>query len=536
MKTGSRASPLFRVAVLWTCALASPAAARGGGGHVTYVPIVIPGQPAGPPAEQKGPGSVFVRCDGYPAHQTPADLAVRLVAIMATAGLAGPGELADARKRAHGDDGVAACAAALGQETEPLRRAQLTLGRAAHQIEAGHFEDALADARSVDTVAGPRAAEAAYRRGPMLTGLELRAAALLRLDKPDEATDTAVRMADLDPWDEILQLRAARFVTPRESLDPATLTFLDRLARINPQALLTRAHALEWAGDWRGAADSMATLIEVYAGFAKDSPAPQPALRARVALDLAMAGETARSDALATVARGEIDSSMASGGGVNGTSVLAEAGDTLDLREIVLDLAAGRAEAARTRFAARSNWLSAGPALVAALTDRLRAGAPAGQLTGPLARTGAAQRADARRQTIAALLTGAQAETALWSAFRPPLADNLYSVWDRPVWRTDRSPFIAVKTGKETTRGDCLILNPANGVPTGEALLMHAAMLARSHGAPGFVIHPYRPKLNIAWVMYGAVGDPGMPASAYMDAGQVIAGLSGRFPDPHAGR
>lgn len=526
---------LARLGVLGWGALAGPAAAGGGGGHVTYVPIVVP-VTRGPAAPDNRPGSVFVRCDGYPAHQTPADIGLRLVAIMATAGLAGPSEQADARKRAHGDDGVAACAAALGEETDPLRRAQLTLGRAAHEIEAGHFEDALADARSADAVAGPRAAEAAYRRGPMLTGLELQAAALARLDKPEDAAATAVRMAEREPWDEILQVRASRFLTPQAEIDPATRAFLDQLARIAPSAMVTRAHSLEWAGDWRGAADSMAALIEIDRGFAKEAPTPQPALRARVALDLAMAGEIAGSDAAAAVARGEIDTAIASGGGVTGPAVLSEAGDMLDLREIVLELAAGRAAQARARFVARSNWLSAGPAVVAGLTDRLRADAPADQRTGALARDGAALRADAARHAVAAMITGPQAEAALWNAFRPPLADAVFSVWDHQVWRTDPSPFIAAKTGKETTRGDCLILNPANGLPTGQALLMHAALLARARGALGFVIHPYRPKLNTAWVMFGAPGDAGMPPSAFIGAHEVIAALSDSFPDPRAGR
>ena len=499
--------------------------------HYTYVPIYVP-RPVGPPPLDNRPGSAFVRCDGSPAHQTPAELAARIVVIMATAGLSGPGEMADARKRAHGDDGVAACIEALGTEADPVRKAQLTLGKAAHQIEAGHFEEALATARSVDAVAGPRAQESAYRRGLMLSGMELQAAALVRLGRFDEAAKAAADMADAAPWDVTAQGRAIRYLTLSDDDPTRRARIYDRYGRLEPGALTDRSRTLEWTGDWRGAADALEGLIDVYKGFSIDKPIPQPALRAKAALDRAMAGDLAASEDLATATRAELTSEIESGLALSNQNVVAEATELLDLRLVVISLASGDPAQARSAFAARSLWLAAGPGVMAALTDRLRVGGPPPpRLAGAPAQDGAALRIDFRRRTAAAM-TGepAKSEPLLWSAIRPWESDDLYKTWDHGVWKTDRSPYMARKTGKETVKGDFLFIGPSNGPPAGEALIMHAALLARARGEPGFVIFPRRQYANGAWVRFGRAGDPGLPQVAWIDAAEVIAALSDRFP------
>ena len=531
----SSAARAFCAAALVALAtLAAGMAVAGAAVHYTYVPIYIPAsRPAGPPPLDNKPGSAFVRCDGLPAHQTPAELAARIVVIMATAGLSGPGEMADARKRAHGDDGVAACVEALATEADPIRRVQLTLGEAAHQIEAGHFDAALTSAASVDALAGPRAGETAYRRGLRLSGLELQAAALVRLGRPEDAAKVALEMAGDEPWDVTVQGRAARFVDLSDDDGPERKAFFAHYGRLEPGALTDRARAQEWHGDWRGAAESLEGLIDVYRGFALAKPGPQPALRAKAALDRALAGDLAASEDLAAATRAELQDEIDSGLALSNQNVVAEATELLDLRQVVISLESGLTAQARTAFAARSLWLAAGPGVMAALTDRLRAGADVAQRTGALASDGATVRAEARRRAVAAMTsTGdpTKAEPWLWSAIRGYLTDDFYKSWDHGVWKTDKSPFLAKKTGKQTVAGDFLFVGPSNGPPAGEALLMHAALLARARGEPGFVIFPRRQYANGAWVRFGKSGDPGLPSVAWQDASEVISALSDRFP------
>ena len=515
-----------------TAALTAHPAAAGSTVHYTYVPVYVPApRPVGPPPLDNKPGSDFVRCDGLPAHQTPAELAARIVVIMATAGLSGPGELADARKRAHGDDGVAACVEALAAEADPIRRVQLTLGEAAHQIEAGHFEEALTLAASADSVAGPRLGETAYRRGLRLSGLELQAAALVRLGRPDDAAKVALEMASAEPWDVTVQGRAARFVALSDDDGPAGRAFVDHYARVEPGALTDRSRFQEWNGDWRGAAESLEGLIDDYRGFSVNKVLPQPALRAKAALDLALTGDLAASEDLAGTARGELQDEMDSGLALSNANIVAEATELLDLRAIVVSLASGDPGTARTAFAARSLWMAAGPGVMAALTDRLCAGASPAHPVGAPAQDGAALRTEARRRAMAAMTADpAKAEPWLWTAMRGYQTDDLYKAWSHGVWKTDKSPYVARKTGKETVNGEFLFVGPSNGPAAGEALLMHAALLARARGEPGFVIFPRRQFANGAWVRFGKSGGPGLPAVAWLDASEVIAALSDRFP------
>src|SRR5690349_10808668 len=71
---------------------------------------------------EKPEGSAFVQCDGRPAGQTGAELAGRLLLIMATSGLAGPGEMPNVDRRLTGEQAVAACDKAIASESIETRR------------------------------------------------------------------------------------------------------------------------------------------------------------------------------------------------------------------------------------------------------------------------------------------------------------------------------------------------------------------------------------------------------------------------------
>src|SRR4051812_14722144 len=77
------------------------------------------------PAAARQP-SVFLQCDGKPAHMSDGERAARLIAITAVVGLLIPGpEQADSTARLSGGAGITACSSALAAEHEPVRRIEL---------------------------------------------------------------------------------------------------------------------------------------------------------------------------------------------------------------------------------------------------------------------------------------------------------------------------------------------------------------------------------------------------------------------------
>ncbi|HTW33925.1 MAG TPA: hypothetical protein VMD53_04840 [Rhizomicrobium sp.] len=480
-------------------------------------------------------GSVYVRCDGFPPHRSAGELAARILLIMATAGLAGPGEKADVNKRLSGADGVAACTAALAGETDEIRKVQLTLARAVHYIEAKDYQSALSDAQVAPTLAGAKTNDFGFQHSLMLSSLELQAYALVYLNRPAEAEATALTMAEIAPYDVIAQERAGRFVGLTADLTPAKKAYFERAAKITPSGALYYAHAYEWIGDYTTAAGLYQAVLERIDGFKNDKtpPVPQPALEAGHAIALAMAGHLAESNAIAAATRKEIDALMQNGQSAPWQSVVNSAEEELDFQAIAADFAAGKVAQARAAFAARSRWTATPAAAVADLTERLRKGAPADALTGALARDPASIRSDSHSAWAGALTSEADNQkNLLYSAIRPLTSMDQYNHWNDDIRQTTDSPFLPKKNGKETYTGDFVFMPRANGIPTGEALLMHCALLARAQGKAGFMLNSYRPRLDAAIVRFGNPGDPGMPASLFIDAATVIAALSGEFPDP----
>ncbi len=492
--------------------------------------------PTGPGAipDDSKLGSVYLRCDGSPPHRSGAELAGRLLMIMATAGLAGVGEKADTSKRLTGPEAVSACDAAIARETDPIRKVQLTLARSIHHIEAKEYEPALADARAAPALAGGSANELVFRHSLMLSSLELEAAALVRLNRPAEAEAAAIKMAAASPYDLIAQERASRYVGLTVEMTPAKKDYLDRFARIWPKGLFSRATASEWVGDYLAAADDDRAFVDLSAGFVQDKAAvsPQPAIDARRAVALALGGDMTQSNEFAAETRRTIDDLIQTGKALNFQGVINEAEELLDFQSIAALLDAGKGAQARAAFAARSRWVAPTPPAVADLTVKLRKGAAPGELTGALARDPAAIRANGLVARAGAITGAADADTALYAAIRPPVSAGDYSTWDDDVWNTDDSPFLVKKTGKETYSGDFVFLKHANGIATGDALLMHCALLARAQGKAGFVLLPVRTRLDATIVRFGDPGDPGIPARAMNDAATIIAALSVEFPDP----
>ncbi len=478
--------------------------------------------------------SSFIHCDGAIAHRSAGEIAGRLLLIMATSGIAGAGEKSDINKRLSGADGVAACNDAISRETYPLRLVQLTLARAVHHIEAKDYAAALTDAKQAPTLAPDKASDLGFQHSLLVSSLEIQAAALVRLNRPAEAEATAMQMAAAAPYDVIALQHAAFYAALTPTIDPAKKTFLDRLAKLSATGLVLRASAYEWAGDFADAASDSEAFSSIGPAFAvPDHPIPPlVATAARRAVDLALANDQKESDDIAAATRKTIDGLIQSGSSLNIQTSINEAEEMLDLQSIIAMLAEGKAHQARMMFTARSRWLAASPGVIAEVTARLRKGASPAELVGPLSHDPKSIIEDGLVARAGALISANDADKNLFLAIRPSVSADDYSTWARAVWDTDPTEHILKKTGKEEYDADVVAMSPANGIPTGDAVLMRCAVIAQEKGKAGFVFYPSRPRLDWVIVHFVNVGDAGAPPQAFFNANTVIADLSAEFPQP----
>ena len=498
-------------------------------------PVAVPAPPAAATGKQP---SHYVRCDGLPDNISGAETAARLIALSLVVGLLAPQhEAADISKRYSGAEGVAACDAALANETNEVRRAQLLLARAIHHIEAKAYDAAIADAQEVREMRGPVASTVGFRQSLGVSASELQAAALLRAGKLPEAEHAALVMVDESPWDVDNYVHALRYVGLTAPMTPERRAFLDRYTRLRPDGISERAAVRELAGDFAGSADDVTMLLNAFDSFAApDRETPKlPATKALLADKYALAGQMEKARVLAAQARTELDALSGGAEAINRSQELERAGEALDFFAVIDKLASGDADAARTAFAARSRWFAPGPFAVALLTERLRAGAKPERLTGALALKPESIRQMAFDNRIAAMTAAKTSDAALWRAVRSPISASAYTALARNTWRTDKSKYMItpkVAPTKPTGPGEGIVVTDGTGVPSGQALLLHAALIARARGKTGYMLLPARKRIDVAVVKFGNAGDGGFPPDMTLDAAMVIAGISPTIAEP----
>jgi len=482
--------------------------------------------------EEKPKGSAHVRCDGAPPHMDAGEVSARLLVIMASGGLLGGGEVGDKSRRLEAEAGVAACTEALAEEPNDIRRVQLTLARAVHHIEAKNPEAALADARSVPGLAPEKLHDRGFRAGIGLGALEIEAAALARLGRGAEAEEVALKMVAAAPFDLMNLARAEQYIGLTAEMTPAKVDFYERLVRMYPASLTSRATDREWAGDWLGSARDVEALMQIYDGFRTDKEPDPPAFTARRALSYALGGDMAKANALAAEARAEVDRLMKTGEALNDQAGVSRAEELLDFQAVVRLSAEGKAEEARRAFTARSRWMAPSAPAVAVIAKRLRAGASPAELTGSLARDPDAVLAEALAAKTGALAEKRDAVALLYSGIRPYTRGDTFSGASRRVWKVDKPSYVTKRTGKEKHNGEFVYIGDLYGSQVSEALMLHCALVARKRGYAGFVLAPTRKQLNATLVRFGNPGDPGFPVEATNDAVAVIAALSPMIPPP----
>lgn len=494
----------------------------------------------GPALAAPRAGSVYVQCDGRPNNVTAGETAARLLALTFVVGLLAPQpEAADSSKRLKGEAGIKACTAALegdGKEKRgegnEVRRAELALARAVHRIEAGQHDAAIAEARGLSAIAPMAAAETGFKKSLGLSAMEVEAAALVHMGKFAEAEAAALRMAAASPYDVANVSRAETYLKLTDTFGPDKQRYYENAVRLFPIMLTNRAVSRMWAGDFRAAADDYAKLNTL---LNLDEPsAPLVAIEAAA---LMMAGDAAKAEERAAVVRTRLAVMETASDADANRNVLRDTRETMDFYDIARLAAAGRLDEARVRFSSRSSWSSPAMAMIAALTARLRTGATPAQLTGALAIDPAELKSKELATRLSALKDEKKQAARLYAlrTYRKPGAGAAYG---RKVWKVDKSKYLVAakpKEGAKPPKFDFIMMNDIGGELGGEALLLHAALLAQKKGKSGFALYPIRLGINQAGVIFGNRNDPGVPADLHFDAAQVIAALSPELPKPAEG-
>ena len=483
------------------------------GGALAFLLVAAPAQAERTPSAQ-------IRCDGLPDNVTAGETAARLLGAVTLLGIFAPAhETPDASLRLTGADGIAICAEALQRESNDTRRAQLILGSAIHQIEAGNYAAAIAEARRAGTDRPDFAATAPFQRSLRLGAMEIEALALLGAGRLDEARAKAFEMAAAAPYDLSASARAWRYVRLSNAFGAPEQAFYDNLIRLFPSALFERAMARQLAGDFRGAAADCDLWIALERTVETDQVGMT--IRAHGALAHALAGDVARADALAEEARTALRANPES-------TAAAATTEVLDLYTIWKSAHDGHAAEARLLFAARTSWLRPSPGAVSEIARLLQQGVAADALTGSLAGNPERFRTELAERRRRELLDDKNRFFAI-PAFQGQAA---YDRFAANVWRTERSRYFSREDNDRAHARFITVARDGWGTPAGYAMLLHAALVARAEGKTGFMLMPARNNLTASLVRFGNDGDANMIAPMSFDAARVIADLSPVIPRP----
>jgi tetratricopeptide (TPR) repeat protein len=475
--------------------------------------------------------SDYVKCDGKARDVSIGEGLARLTVIIGTMGLAGSPETDNVKERLYGEPGITACDAAMadGQGAAPgTRRALLMLGRAIHQIEAGKFQAAIDDAHAVTAAAGAKANDHAFQRSVGLSALNMEAFALVHMGRPAEAEAVALRMAQAEPLDILSLSRAQGFMLLTRDLGADKRRFYHDLVRLDPGQLIGQAQAEAIAGDFAAAARCYESIFAL-AGIDK----LKPTIKADAAVVEYIAGNMERADRYAALAREQADALAA--GGPNDSAADGAKRESISHTDEMLDILAifrladgGKAAEARTRFTARSRWLAPSAPVLARITAKLRQGATPAELSGALARDPDQAIGDVLTAR-AKQLSSADMDKALFTWTRPLLTEGNFSGLARGAWTTTSSRWLVTKTDNDPGQS---INVPANGTPAGEALLLHAALLAKANGKAAVLIYPPRLFSNVARVSFVDTVPEGVAPAMAIPVAEIVAALTPDFPMP----
>lgn len=498
------------------------------------LPSAIQG-PADPlsvtPADLKRYGSLYLRCDGRPNNITDAESFARFLgAVTLLALLAPASEEPDPAKRLFAERGVAVCSKLLDdpkEETNGLRRLPLILARAAHRIEAKDYKGALGDiakargeAQSLGLVGNPY-----FERSLGMSFNLLEGASLMRLERFEEAQEVGVRNLLAMPYSFYASQASTPYTTFLRTMGPSEDAYFNARMHSSIVDIGKYAVRLEEVGRYREAAAIREDVVIAVTAMLNGKP--NSIGLAEAAIGHALAGDWDRAQARADDAARSMQQRIAEGKPEPDPALIIE---DLDFYKVLRMAHEGRMDDARRMYAARSQWTAPSFGANLAANALLRAGAPAQELKGALAKTPDAVRRESMAADMALAKELDKNNRTIFLWIFPYANVNDYERLSKPVWNTRKSRIIS-EAPLNNSRFYALHVD-GDAMTQPDALLLHAALQAKAKGKQGMMVFriPSNPTTILA--AFGNAQDPDMPASGYLDAEAVIAALRKVIPSP----
>ncbi len=192
------------------------------------------------PASVAAKPSALLRCDGRGARAGAATGLARVPALLRDLGLVGPGEADDARARAEGEAGLAACDRALRDARvrgDPVRRAEILSMRGIRRLERGDAAAAFDDGAAALAVPVRDREAAAFARSVAVSALLLQAQARLAMGQGAEAERLAMAAAAARPFAPFVAGEALQIVAAAATASPSAAALRDRAGRLSPRSV-----------------------------------------------------------------------------------------------------------------------------------------------------------------------------------------------------------------------------------------------------------------------------------------------------------
>lgn len=515
-------------------ALAALCAEQVAAQEAAAIPPPVP-VPAAATPDAKLP-SLHIRCDGNPPHMSDAESFARFVGAVTLLALFAPRpELPSPEKRVFGEAGVAICSQLIDdpahREKNTLRRLPLLLARAAHNIEAKHYDKALADVvqARAEAAAEGLTSNPYFQRSMGISLDRFEAAAHIRMGDASGARDAGLAAAVAAPYSFVPVMTGQDFGWANRKDGGLAENYLAAADRMVITSAMIHANRLEDQNQLAAAAALREAVIVRAQAVVTDSKNSAPL--ADAAITHALAGDWTRAEARAGEARANLEARDAEGKPENDRAGVVEKLDFLGILQMVRE---GRLDQARRMFGARSEWSSISYGARFLLVDKLRKDAPKDQLTGVLA-TGSDEQWDVmRRRILATQLQNDTNNRTLFSNILTYAKVDDYERLSKIVWNTDKSRMI----GKEPIKNSRFYQVNTASAPISspfaqmDALMLHAALLAKARGFKGFTMIAPRAVGDWMWVAFGNPGDADSPAAMFIDADKAIAELRQIIPTP----
>ncbi len=481
--------------------------------------------------EPEGPyGSLYLQCDGQPNNRTAGIGIVSMFGFENTMRMLGyEDEEPSPQARLFGQGGVDTCSQLIdGERAEgnALRRVELILARSLHYIEVYDLVAAEADlarARAEAEAAG-LTDDPYFANSTGLSFARVEAAILMRRGNLEGARSVALAAIAERPFSLSAQLAMDDLGDVLRDLSPQAEARLDALVRIAPAFLLAYTNRLQNAGRFVEAAEK----TELMLAFADDFY-PEGADGATIthgALAQALAGNGARADELARIARAKMESEAANTEFPRDHS---RAEENLRLLDIQRKMDSGEIDTARELLTARDDWSFWRNAPLLALIDRLREDAPPEQRIGALRLSSEEWWQRARDIYVERTLSG----DSLFARILPYADPDEYEDRSRRTYRLNRSRIMSQAAWDENVWTLFATGHRPSGV---DSMLLHAALQARQRGHDGLqvILDPPNRSLPFDWstalVRFVDAPEDEDANPLFLPADEVIAALEVLIP------